>query len=190
MFSREELKKNILGCFEIALFMRSGVERFSDSKQAALRSFAVPAFFIPMVVWVWILRADAEPVAAVVAIHFFRMILTMGVFMGIVYVFSRQYERQVHFFRFITVSNWSELIGAILVVPVLIALLSGADMALWENYAVFVQLFGYVYTGFIVTQVFRVPWELGGFVAVVALAVGQNLLDLGLYVQNMLTVAV
>ncbi len=190
MFTREELKKNLIGCFEIALFMPAGVDRYSPSKSAALRSFLVPALFIPLVAWVWILRSDAEPASLIVAVHLTRMVLTMAIFLGVVYLFARQYERHEHFFRFVTASNWHEVIGVILVLPVLFALLMGADIGPWENYAVFIQLFGYVYVGFIATHVLRIPWELGGFLAVVSLAVGQQLLDWGLDVQSIVTVAV
>lgn len=190
MFTREELKQNLIGCFEIALFMPAGVERYSPSKAAALRSFLVPALFIPLVAWVWILRSDAEPASFIVAVHLTRMVLTMAIFLGVVYLFARQYERHEHFFRFVTASNWHEVIGVILVLPVLFALLMGADIEPWENYAVFIQLFGYVYVGFIATHVLRIPWELGGFLAVVSLAVGQQLLDWGLDVESIVTVAV
>lgn len=188
MFDRAELKQNLMAMLEVALFMPNGVERYSPTKSAAMRSFIVPLLFMPLVVWIWIVRAEAEPVSAIIAVQLVRMIVTIGVFFGLVYLLSRQYGRQEHFFRFITASNWHELLGAILVLPVIVSILIGADMQGWENYAVFVQIMGYVYTGFIATHVFRLPWEMGGFVGVLALAVGQNMLDLGLYVQSLVTV--
>ena len=190
MFSREELKQNLIGCFEIALFMPNGFERYDSSYSTAVRSFFVSVLLLPLVLWIWVLRSEVEPAAAVVLVHLVRMVMTAVIYLGLVYLLSRQYGRQEHFFKFVTVCNWCEVFGTLLALPVLIALLTGSDMEAWKNYAIFIQLLSYVYTAFIATRVFKLPWEMGGFVAIISLAVMQNLLDFGLYVQDLVTVAV
>lgn len=189
MFTREELKQNLTAIMEIALFMPGGVERYSPTKSAAIRSFIVPALFLPLVIWIWVVRAETEPVSVVVAVHFIRMLLSIVIFFGLIYLLSRQYERQEHFYRFVTASNWHELMGTMMAAPIILALFTGGSIEVWENYAIFVQILGYVYTGFIATHVFKLPWEMGGFIGVVSLAVMQNMLILGKMVESLLTVA-
>jgi len=190
MFTSEELRNNLIGCAEIVLFMPHGIERFSDSKSAAIRSFLVILFLLPVVIAVWVYRADSAPVSLVVALHLAQMVLSTILFLTVVYFLSKQYERQEHFFRFITVSNWQGVPGILLTFPILVALVLGADLAVWETYAIFVSILGYVYTGFVATHAFRLPWEMGGFIGVLSLAVGQESLKIVDYLQDYLTVGV
>lgn len=177
MFTREEIKNNLIGCAEIVLFMPHGVERYDPSKSAAIRSFLVSLFLLPVVVAVWSFRAGTVPVPLVVGLHFVHFVLTAVLFLTTVYFLSKQYNREQHFFRFITAANWQGVSGVLLSLPILIAVFAGFDIEPWQNYSVFVTLLMYVYTGFIATYVFKFPWELGGFIAVVALAFDQNLLE-------------
>ena len=186
MFTREELKNNLIGCAEIALFMPNGVERYDSSKSAAIRSFLVTLILLPAVVAVWAYRAGSVPAGLVVGLHLAHFVLSALLFLTVVYFLSKQYNREEHFFRFITAVNWQGVTGVFLVFPVLAAVLFGWDIEPWENYSIFVTLLSYVYTGFIVTYVFRIPWELGGFVAVIALAVDQNLLEVVKHLQDYL----
>ncbi len=190
MFTREEIKNNLIGCAEIVLFMPHGVERFADSKSAAMRSFLVTFLLLPVVIAVWVFRAGSTPVSLVVGLHLAQMILSTILFLTVVYFLSKQYERQEHFFRFITVSNWQGVPGIVLTLPILVALVLGADLTVWESYAIFVSILGYVYTGFVATHAFRLPWEMGGFIGVVSLAVSQESLKVVDYLQDYLTVGV
>ena len=80
--------------------------------------------------------------------------------------------------RFVTVNNWMNIPSAILLFPVLVCLVLGVDRSAYENYALFITLVGYVYTGFIISKSFKLPWEMGAFIAIMGLAIDQHALDL------------
>ena len=48
MFSAHELRQNLLGCLEIALFMRGGAQRFGDDARAMKKSFLIPVMALPV----------------------------------------------------------------------------------------------------------------------------------------------
>ena len=52
MFSKEEIKRDLLGCFEIFLFMPKGIERFEADKERMIRSFIIPFALLPFVLMV------------------------------------------------------------------------------------------------------------------------------------------
>lgn len=85
MFTREEIKNNLIGCAEIVLFMPHGVERYDPSKSAAIRSFLVSLFLLPVVVAIWSFRAGTVPVPLVVGLHFVHFVLTAVLFLTTVY---------------------------------------------------------------------------------------------------------
>ena len=48
MISKEEIKRNLLGALEVALFMPDARKRFGSSNEEALRSFFVPVILFPL----------------------------------------------------------------------------------------------------------------------------------------------
>ena len=66
----------------------------------------------------------------------------------------------------------------------------GVSPETFEVYAVFVEIIGYVYSAFVITYCFKLPWEMGGFIAIVGLAINENLFDLTNYIRDTLTVIV
>lgn len=188
MFSKEEVKKNLLGCLEIFLFMPKGIDRFDSSKAAAIRSFIIPALVLPLVMVIFVYQSTGYAWEVLVSLHFVRILLSVILSFAAVYFFSKQFDRQEHFYKFITVSNWSNVPGVLMTLPIIIGLFSGHDMAVFESYAVFLSLISVLYCGFVLTHCFRVPWEMGGFIAIVMLAIDQNLFDLTIYIRD--TVAI
>lgn len=180
MFARQEIKENLRGCFEIILFMRQGVERFQNvSKKDAIKSFIIPVFFLPLVFAVLIMTsAEGYSVPFLIGVHFARIAVGAIIYLSILYFLSKQLSRQEHFFRFIVIGNWVTVFDFVLVLPVLFYLSSGQDLSGIEPYAVFMTLVGYVYLAFIITNSFRIPWEFGGFAAIVGLAVDETMWDI------------
>lgn len=172
MFSRQEFRNNLLGCFEICLFMARGTQRFSGERQDALRSFAVPAFFVPIVLIVFALQSTGYPVALLLPIHALRIVATLGLFLGVVYVISRETKRTEHFFQFVTATNWLNIPVGLMILPVAGFLATGTyTMEQMESWAVFVEIAGAVLVAFAATHIFRIPWELGGFIGVLGLLI-------------------
>lgn len=186
MFTKAEWKNNLLGCLEVFLFMPKGLERFSGEARDAFRSLIIPAVLLPLVLVTMVAMSPGFSPSLLISLHALRIVAALVLFLTVVYFFMRQYEREEHFFKFLNVSNWCNIPGVILVMPILVALMTGAEMSAMESYAVFITLVGYVYSAFVLTHCFRLPWELGGFIAIVGLAIDDNLLHLTVYVRDLI----
>ncbi|MGH1404776.1 MAG: hypothetical protein ACRBDL_11085 [Alphaproteobacteria bacterium] len=186
LFTKEEWKQNLIGCAEVLLFMHHGISRFKTSRRAAIKSFIIPLVLLPIVLSVFVLQSSGFSMSLLLSLHMLRIALALILFFAAVYFLSRQYDRQEHFYHFMNVTNWSNIQGILLILPIVIGLLAGYDMAIFESYAVFITLVGYVYSAFIVTYCFRFPWEFGGFIAIVGMAIDQNLLELATFLRDMI----
>lgn len=178
LFSKAELRSGLLGCFEVCLFMRQGVARFDDRPGAAVKSFLIPLILSPLLLAVLIGFSGGFSFTYLLSLHSARVAITSGLFLAVVYFMTRQYGREAHFMRFVTVNNWMTLPSALFLLPVLACLVLGLDPSAYEAYALFITLAGYAYTAFIVAGCFRLPWELGGFIAIMGLAIDQHALEL------------
>lgn len=179
MYTAEEIKKNLLGCFEIFLFMRKGVERFGSSKLSAIKSFAVPLALTPLLLLSILAVQKQTPINILIGISTGHLVITTLLFLGFVYLFTKQYNRQEHFWRFITITNWINIFSVILLIPLVIGYFSGTPMAVFESYIIFKAILAYVYTAFVITICFKIPWELGGFISIVGIAISEHTLKLG-----------
>lgn len=189
MFTSQEIKTNLLGCLEIVLFMPKGFERFEVTPKLAIQSFFLPIILLPfsMVVVVGLLPEFSPTLLISLAV--LRVLISAVLFLSAVYFLVKQFDRQEHFYKFIMISNWMNIATFALLFPVVISFLTGSDPDAFEVYVVFVEIIGYIYSAYIVTQCFKLPWEMGGFIAVVGLAINENLFDLTEYIRDALTVA-
>lgn len=190
MFTAKEIKNNLLGCLEIFLFMPSGIERFGKTKSDALKSLIIPIALLPLTLMVIMALPEeaAGPVNIVLPIHIIRIVAAVVVFLIVVYYLAKQFNREEYFYRFWSASNWCNVVGLVMVSPIMIGVFSGYDMAVFESYAVFITLVGYVYSAFIITYCFKLPWEMGGFIAILGLAIDENLFDLAHYIKDSMMV--
>lgn len=186
MYTQQEWKNGFLGCFEILLFMSSGVERFDSIASQAVKSFIMPLILLPLFLVVTVGMSAGYNFYLLLSLHSLRVIFTSIMFLTVVYFMSRQLGRDEHFFRFVTVNNWMSIPSFLMVLPILFGLLLGSNFSGFESYAIFITLAGYVYTAFIATRSFRLPWELGGFIGVVSMAIDQNALHLMVYLRDFL----
>ena len=187
MFAKKEWKQNLLGVFEICLFMPSGVERFQNTRSAAIRSFVIPLALLPIAMFALVTMSEGFSYSLIVSLHLLRMIFAFAVFFTVVYFLCRQFDRQYHFYRFLNVANWSNVAGAVLTLPISLYFLAGLEVETLESYAVFITILGYIYSAFILTNCFKIPWEMGGFIAIVGLAIDQNLFDLTIFLRDIIS---
>ncbi len=177
MFTKQEIKNNILGVFEIFLFMRQGLDRFSSSKKSAIHSFLIPVAMIPLLILIWILKSDGTPLTLLIVLHSVRIVLSSILSLSAVFCISKGLKKNEHFFRYITACNWFSIASLILTVPIFLQL--GLDINLFEKievYAIFMSLVDYLYLAYITTQVFRIPWELGASTAILIMGIDQTML--------------
>ena len=188
MFSRDEILRKLLGCFEVFLFMPRGVDRFGSSRKQALKSFFIPILLLPLVMLVMVGLSPGYSWNLLIAIHLIRTVATIALGLGAVYFLTAQFGRSECFYKFLNVSNWYSIPTVILTFPIITAFMFGYDMSLMESYAVFITILGVVYMAFMVRYVFRLPWEIGGFIAIVCLAIDQNLFGVALYVRDWVSI--
>jgi hypothetical protein len=180
MFNRGELRQNLTGCLEIALFMPRGAERFCASYKGMIKSFAIPLLLLPLTL-LTVIAAHPDPALTsssakiLVVIYSLRTFIYLAMFLGLVYCMARQMDREEHFYRFATANNWLAIPAAILSVPLILAFLNGAYE--WNEVyplLVFITLYSYAYSTFMITFVMRLPWELACFIAIAGMAIHQT----------------
>lgn len=187
MFTREEVKRKLLGCFEILLFMPAGVQRFEGGREQAMKSFIIPVVMLPFLLIVLVALSPEYAWALTVFVHFVRIVVTLAAVLGVVYLLAKQFKKEEYFYKFLNVSNWCNVPSVLFTVPILYAFLMGHDIEALESYAVFVTLIGVFYSAFVMTHSFKVPWELGGFMAVAVLAIDQNIFIFANYVRDIMS---
>lgn len=179
MFTKEELKRNLLGCLEVALFMPIARQRFGSSYDEAVRSFIIPILLFPLsLAAVYLFPQQALPGASpntIALLYSLRMAVSWALFLSAVYMIVREIDRRDLFYKFIIATNWITLPATVIFVPVGWMLMSGTYS--WQELYPFMaclMLYSYAFTAFMVAQVLRVPWELAGFITFIGVCIDNN----------------
>ena len=184
MFKQGEIRQNLLGCLETALFMRSGAQRFCPSRNSMIKSFMVPLILLPLTL-VTVLSAhpdealSASSMKVLAIIYSLRLFVYLGLFLAFVYAMARTMDKLDAFYRFATANNWLTLPAAFLLAPLVLMFINGHYE--WTDIyplMVFITLYSYAYTAFMVTHVMRIPMELACFIAICGMAIHQTSLDI------------
>lgn len=183
MFTREELKRNLLGCVEVALFMSVARQRFGNSYDEAVRSFIIPILLFPLSLAAVYLYPQPELAGAspntIALLYSLRMATSWALFLSAVYMIVREIDRRDLFYKFIIASNWITLPATVVFVPVGWMLMSGAyTWAELYPFMVCLMIYSYAFTAFMVAYVLRVPWELAGFITFIGVLINDNTLDI------------
>ncbi len=183
MFPKGEIKRNLLGCLEIALLMRKGRDRFGNNYDEALRSFIVPILLSPLVLLVIMLypAPDISDVSrsALALIYALRMFAVTTLFLGAVWWIVGELDRREHFLQFVTASNWLSVPATVAILPVLYLVFNGHYT--WDELYPFTCVlvgYSYLFTGFMAAYVLRIPMELAGFITFLSYAVNTHTLDI------------
>ena len=184
MIKSDEIRQNLLGCLETALFMRSGPSRFADSRKSMMISFIVPIIVLPLTL-ITVLTAHPDPslstssMQILVALYALRLFVYLTAFLALVYGMARSMDKMESFYKFATANNWLTLPAAALMAPLIGMFLAGNhDWATIYPLMVFITLYSYAYTAFMATYVLRIPMELACFIAICGMAIHQSSLDL------------
>ncbi|MBU0799652.1 MAG: hypothetical protein KKA05_01485 [Alphaproteobacteria bacterium] len=182
MFSKEELKRNLLGCLEVALFMPIARQRFANSYDEAVRSFIIPILLFPLSLASVYLFPQEQIVGTsantIALLYSLRIAASWALFLSAVYMIVREIDRRDLFYKFIVASNWITLPATLVFVPVGWMLMSG--LYTWQELYPFMaclMLYSYAFTAFMVAYVLRVPWELAGFITFIGVMVNDNTMD-------------
>ena len=193
MFPQGEIKRNLLGCLEIALLMRQGRSRFGNTQEEAIRSFIIPILVSPLVLLAIMLYPSTEISEVsrdtLALIYALRMAAVTALFLGAVWWIVREIDRREYFLQFIIAMNWLSIPATLMIVPSLWLALNGSFT--WDElYPFTCALMGYSYlfTAFMASCVLRIPLELAGFITFISYAVNTHTLDIMKWIgQNFLT---
>ncbi len=185
MFSEQEIKRNLLGSLEVALFMPVGAKRFGSARDEMFRSFIVPIILFPVTLLAFTLRPeslfyeDGASVNIVTMLYSLHLWLGLTAFLGIVYLIMREVDRKKYFYQFVTANNWLTVPTTVIFIPMLWMQMNGTHN--WQElhpFMVCLALYTYAYTAFMAAYVLRLPWELAGFVVMISIVVNDSSLDI------------
>ena len=175
-----EIKRNMLGGLEIALFMPIGRTRFGESRDEAIRSFIVPALLFPLTLLAVYLSprgGGIDSANMISLLYSLRMLAVWVVFFGTVYWIARETDRKKYFYKFVIASNWLTVPASIVFIPVLWLLMNGTHT--WQElypFMICLLLYTYAFTAFMAAYVLRMPWELAGFITFIGMCVNDSTL--------------
>ncbi len=178
-----EIRENLLGCLETALFMKSGAKRFSNTRSAMIKSFLIPIILLPITL-ITVLNAhpdaslSAQSAQILIAVYALRLFVYLTAFLAFVYGLARTMDKMDNFYRFATANNWLTIPAAVIMIPLLGMFLAGNhDWASVYPLMVVITLYSYAYTAFMAAAVMRIPYEFAGFIAIAGMAIHQSSLD-------------
>ena len=183
MFTKEEIKRNLLGTLEIALFMPVARKRFGNTSDEAIRSFIIPILLFPLTllaVYLYPAPAVAGYAPNTIALMYsLRLAATWFMFFGAVYWITREIDRKDHFYQFVIASNWLTIPATLLFVPIAWMLVSGAYT--FENLYPFMLcliFYSYAFTAFMASHVLRIPMELAMFIVFISCGINDSTKDI------------
>jgi hypothetical protein len=183
MFTKDEIKRNLLGALEVALFMPVARKRFGNTYDEAVRSFIIPILLFPITLGlVYFHPAPAIEHASqnsIALMYSLRMAATWFLFFGSVFWIVNEIDRKEHFYQFIIASNWLSVPATVAFLPVIWTLFTGSH-TLNELYPFMmcVMFYTYAFTAFMAAHVLRIPLELGGFVVFISMVINNSTLDM------------
>lgn len=178
------LRQYFLGAMEVNLFMRQGLARFPQDAHTMAWSFLVPLALMPITALALYATQDQRPELSGISVAYM-----MALFLGkgaantiigllVLYVFAKAYNRLERVCHVITLGNWAGLWPSLIFFPAVLALLSG--WCSWEQLypvSVVFSLYAYVLSAYILTRGLFIPWEMGGFLAIIGMAINETGFD-------------
>lgn len=181
-FPWEEIKRNLLGGLEIALFMQKGAERFGNTYEEAMRSFVVPILLFPFTLAALYLFPTPEIAGAsknaLTLMLSLRLAFSWLAFFGIIYWMLQKLHHMEHFYRFVIATNWLTVPATFVFIPVAFMLLGG-NFSWIQLYPFmkFLVLYSYAFSAFMAVHVLIVPWELAGFFVFLTTMIDKSTFD-------------
>ena len=178
-FAKEEIRLGLLGGLEAALLMRQAAGRFANDRDSALRSFIIPILLSTLTLAGIYMFPRAElahhSVNMIAILYSSRLVLSWVIYFACIYWLAREVGRKEYFWRFVAANNWLSIPATVIFAPVAWSLLRGTHS--WDEMSaimVMLTLYSYVFTAYAAALIFRVPWELGAFIALIGLLIHEN----------------
>ncbi|MBL1148032.1 MAG: hypothetical protein HND56_11480 [Pseudomonadota bacterium] len=178
-----EIKKRLIGAFETALFIPSGIERFSGTPRETFISFAVSLISLPLsFVSTRIhppIGTEAFSADYVFFVHFLSGLASFTIGFLMIYGFARFVTggNTNRIWLYYTVSNWISLIFIPLGMLFMALRYYGVfEPKTLEDVMLVLRLYGYGIGGYMIYRIFKPPVELAGALVCFILVMGQVVL--------------
>jgi len=153
-----DLRNHLRGCLEVPVFLAQGVERFSGTKQAFLKSFLITLLLIPLTVPIAALNPDYANLSifSIFVAVVYRTLIATAFLLGTIWMLCFYLDRKDRFYQFGTAYNWLGLSIYVLVLPFYVIVATG--MFTWPemmNLLIFIMLYSYVILGFMAKHVLK-----------------------------------
>ena len=186
-----DIMQKLLGVLELHLFMRRGVDRFTASLRDMALSFIIPALLFP-VAMAGVFMANRPEIAGltateIVMLYTVRKLFIMALSLYLFYAVGKALNRHEEFIRFITISNWSDIGGLAVGLPVYVSLALHQEWMSTYGLFTVVSFYSLAVFGYTVTRAFRLSWEMGVVAAAIGLAIGQTSLQMLFYCAQRMT---
>ena len=156
------------GCLEIVAFLPRSLARFDNSRQGAELSLLA---LLPLIL-LGSLWQSFDPIYSgvglkeLILISFFRTLISMTGFFGLIWLLCWGLTRKGVFLRFVTMMNWASGTLSLALIPLLLVL--AIRPTAWEasfDYFFVVMLFSYGVTAFVAKHALQISWLGGVFFA-------------------------
>lgn len=183
MFTKAEVKRNLVGALEVALFIPDARKRFGNTTGEAVRSFFVPLLLLPIGVMMMYLQPEflnlKKYANGFTILYCFEAAISLCAFVFFVRWISMKIGRLEHFNQFVIALNWLAVPSMLLLSPIFVMLITG--MHSWHELyplSICAVVYTYSFIGYMAKCVLRVPWEIGGFLAIIAMMIDSFLQQL------------
>lgn len=170
----QSIKEALWGCLEIPLFMKLGVTRFQNTREAALSSFLV--LLIPLLLMAEMAQINPVFTGRPYIWNLFSFstlfVINAVLFYGASYICMWALDRKEQVYAFINGSNWLTITSTAINLPFLFLVYFGFySYAEMNNLFIFIILFGCVYLAFFITHVLRINWMLGTAMSILGMLI-------------------
>lgn len=169
----------LIGAFEIALWMKSGFNRFNDDFRSMLKSFVIVGISFVFVLLsapyiqniqnseINSLTPSASTLLNTQILYGVKFVVTTALSLIFMYFMMYILKREPRFIRFISVSNWCSLIPLLAFLPIYFGWLMGfTDYEQSYPFLIVISIYFYALTAFIIRYIVDIPWELAIFITV------------------------
>lgn len=177
---KQTTRSHLLGCLDAMLFMPRAGERFSGHYNDMLGSFVMVVLASPLMLMGALIApapALAEQSQNLVSLTYtLRFAITLGIFVGFVYLLASRTERQQHFFKFVTAYNWMVVLSIVFSLPVTLMMASADPITAHQGLVLSYFLLAYMFaiTAYIAASTLNIPMELAAFIAIIALQIDRS----------------
>ena len=165
----QPFKETLKGVGELFAFMPASINRFSDKREDALKSFIYPLLLYPFIGWAFAVNNPGHG-ADVIFMHGVLSWAGLLGFYAVVYSVARAMNKLSFFWQFINMANGMMILNFVLLLPVFISLyFDRPENDFFTQYWAFYIIADLAFTSFVVARTLRLNIPIGIFLAVINL---------------------